>query len=92
MVASGIVRRKEETGRLFDHFKGRLTFAITNEQGRVVGFSARSLEAKPLAGKYINTPETPVFRKGNLLYALPLARKMMGDRNMCRSSTRPDST
>lgn len=82
LVASGIVRRKEETGRLFDHFKGRLTFAITNEQGRVVGFSARSLEAKPLAGKYINTPETPVFRKGNLLYALPLARKMMGDRNM----------
>ena len=82
LVASGIVRRKEETGRLFDHFKGRLTFAITNEQGRVVGFSARSLEAKPPAGKYINTPESPVFKKGNLLYALPLARKMMVEKNM----------
>ncbi|WP_294506865.1 DNA primase [uncultured Victivallis sp.] len=82
LVVSGIVRRKEETGRLFDHFKGRLTFAITNEQGRVVGFSARSLEAKPVAGKYINTPESPVFKKGNLLYALPLARKMMVERNM----------
>ena len=82
LVVSGIVRRKEETGRLFDHFKGRLTFAIANEQGRVVGFSARSLEAKPMAGKYINTPETPVFRKGNLLYALALARKTMGERNM----------
>ena len=82
LVASGIVRRKEETGRLFDHFKGRLTFAITNEQGRVVGFSARSLEAKPPAGKYINTPESPVFNKGNLLYALPLARKMMVEKNM----------
>ena len=82
LVVSGIVRRKEETGRLFDHFKGRLTFAITNEQGRVVGFSARSLEAKPAAGKYINTPESPVFKKGNLLYALPLARKMMVERNM----------
>ncbi len=82
LVESGIVRRKEETGRLFDHFKGRLTFAITNEQGRVVGFSARSLEAKPVAAKYINTPETPIFKKGNLLYALPLARKMMTDKNM----------
>ena len=82
LVASGIVRRKEETGRLFDHFKGRLTFAITNEQGRVVGFSARPLEAKPPAGKYINTPESPVFKKGNLLYALPLARKMMVEKNM----------
>ena len=82
LVTSGIVRRKEETGRLFDHFKGRLTFAITNEQGRVVGFSARSLEAKPPAGKYINTPESPVFKKGNLLYALPLARKMMVEKNM----------
>ena len=83
LVAAGIVRRKEETGRCFDHFKGRLTFAIENEQGRVVGFSARSLEPKPLAGgKYINTPETPVFKKGNLLYALPLARRMMTERNL----------
>ena len=82
LVTSGVIRRKEDTGRCFDHFKGRLAFAIENEQGRVVGFSARSLEAKPLAGgKYINTPETPVFKKGNLLYALPLARKMMCEKN-----------
>ncbi|MDR0932464.1 MAG: DNA primase [Victivallales bacterium] len=82
LVVAGIVRRKEDSGRLFDHFKGRLTFAIANEQGRVVGFSARSLEANSMAGKYINTPESPVFKKGNLLYALPLARKMMVDRKM----------
>jgi len=82
LVASGVIRRKDETGRLFDHFKGRLTFAIANEQGRVVGFSARSLEAKPAAGKYINTPETLIFKKGNLLYALPMARKMMTEKNM----------
>ena len=82
LVRSGIIRRKEETGRCFDHFKGRLTFAIENEQGRVVGFSARSLEANPMGGKYINTPETPVFKKGNLLYALPLARRAMSERNL----------
>jgi len=80
---AGILRRKEESGRYYDHFKGRLTFAIENEQGRVVGFSARSLEDKPLnGGKYINTTETPIFKKGNLLYALPLARDGMAKRNM----------
>lgn len=83
LLSSGIIRKKIETNRCYDHFKGRLTFAIQNEQGRVVGFSCRSLEAKPLnGGKYINTPETPIFKKGNLLYALPQARKMICDKNM----------
>lgn len=79
MLAAGIVRQKEDSGNIFDQFKGRLTFTIENEQGKPVGFSARSLEAKPLDGrKYVNTPETPVFRKGHLLYALPHARQGIG--------------
>lgn len=83
MIAAGVVRRKEDTGRVFDQFRGRLVFTIDNEYGRSVGFSARSLEAKPLDGrKYINTGETPVFHKGHLLYALPLARAEMGRRNL----------
>lgn len=82
LVNSGIVSRKAETGRCYDHFKGRLTFTIENEQGRAVGFSARALEATPAGGKYINTTETPIFKKGNLLYALPLARRMMSEKNM----------
>lgn len=82
LVNSGVVSRKAETGRCYDHFKGRLTFTIENEQGRAVGFSARALEATPAGGKYINTTETPIFKKGNLLYALPLARRMMGEKNM----------
>ncbi|MBO5763150.1 MAG: DNA primase [Lentisphaeria bacterium] len=76
MLTGGIIR-KAESGRLYDHFRGRLTFAIWNEQGKVVGFSARSLEAKPEMAKYVNTPETPVFKKGMILYALPFARKAM---------------
>ena len=82
LVNSGIVSRKAETGRCYDHFKGRLTFTIENEQGRAVGFSARALEDTPAGGKYINTTETPIFKKGNLLYALPLARRMMSEKNM----------
>ena len=79
MITAGILRCKEDTGRIYDQFKGRLAFTIENEQGKPVGFSARTLEAKPLDGrKYVNTPETPVFHKGHLLYALPQARQGIG--------------
>ena len=82
LLQAGIVRRHEGSGRFYDHFKGRLTFAIWNETGKVVGFSARSLEAHPATAKYVNTAETPVFRKGELLYALPLARTAIRDRKL----------
>jgi DNA primase len=76
LVAAGICGRSEESGRIYERFTGRLTFAIQNEYGRGVGFSARSLEPKPADGrKYVNTPETAVFKKGMLLYALPQARE-----------------
>lgn len=76
LVAAGICGRAEESGRIYERFTGRLTFAIQNEYGRGVGFSARSLEPKPADGrKYVNTPETVVFKKGMLLYALPQARE-----------------
>ncbi len=79
MLTAGILRQKESSGNIYDQFKGRLTFTIANEQGKPVGFSARTLEAKPLDGrKYVNTPETPVFHKGHLLYALPQARQGIG--------------
>ncbi len=79
MLTAGILRRKEDTGNIYDQFKGRLAFTIENEHGKPVGFSARTLEAKPLDGrKYVNTPETPVFKKGQLLYALPHARQGIG--------------
>ena len=76
LIAAGICGRAEESGRVYERFTGRLTFAIQNEYGRGVGFSARSLEAKPADGrKYVNTPETAVFKKGMLLYALSHARE-----------------
>lgn len=81
-VTAGVLHRSE-SGRVFDQFRNRLVFSIFNEAGRGVGFSARSLEPKPQDGrKYVNTPETPVFRKGALLYALPLAREAMSKRNL----------
>ena len=75
LITAGICGRAEESGRIYERFSGRLAFSIENEYGRCVGFSARSLEPKPADGrKYVNTPETPVFKKGMLLYALPQAK------------------
>ena len=82
MAATGTVRKNEERRSLYDHFKGRLTFSIWNENGKVVGFSARTLEKDAPVAKYVNTPETPIFKKGNLLYALPIARPEMRNLNM----------
>ena len=77
MLRAGVLRRHEEKKRTYDLFRSRLTFAIWNELGKVVGFSARMLGTDPNVPKYVNTPETPVFKKGHLLYAIPFARQAM---------------
>lgn len=79
LVASGIVIRTDDTPpKVYDRFRNRLMFPIWNEQGRVVGFSARTIEKDFKGAKYVNSPETPVFKKGRILYALHLARQEMG--------------
>ena len=82
LLESGIALQNEESKRIYDRFRNRLIFPIWNEQGRVVGFSARTIEKEAPGAKYVNSPETPVFRKSNILYALPLARKAIQERNM----------
>lgn len=58
-----------------DYFPFRLMFPLADARGRIVGFQARILrEDDPLRGKYVNTPEGELFKKGNLLYGLHLAR------------------
>jgi DNA primase len=72
---SGIVSSKDENqSHIYDRFRNRLMFPIWNESGRIVGFSARSVEADPQGWKYVNTPDSPIFHKGRLLYALNFAR------------------
>ncbi|MDD5676761.1 MAG: DNA primase [Kiritimatiellae bacterium] len=65
--------------RWYDRFRNRLTFPIQDEQGRVLGFSGRVLIAEVEAAKYVNTPETALFRKGHILYALHKARRAIVD-------------
>ena len=58
-----------------DYFPFRLMFPLADARGRIVGFQARRLrDDDPLRGKYVNTPESELFKKGNVLYGLHLAR------------------
>jgi DNA primase len=63
------------TARGADYFPARLMFPLCDARGRVLGFQARKLrDDDPLRGKYVNSPESDLFRKGSLLYGLHLAR------------------
>ncbi len=75
LFESGILTSNESSGKFYDRFRNRLIFPIWNEQGKVVAFSARTIEKNTEGAKYVNSPETPVFKKGNILYALCLARQ-----------------
>ena len=71
-MAAGLLKA-EDGGEPFDHFRHRLMFPIADERGRIVGFGGRALgEAR---AKYLNTPETEIFHKGELLYNLHRAAR-----------------
>ncbi|MBK7643777.1 MAG: DNA primase [Planctomycetes bacterium] len=71
--AAGLVRRNDQ-GRPYDFFRGRLMIPIRDLAGRAVGFGARRLgDGETQGPKYINTAETPLFHKGRLVYALDRA-------------------
>lgn len=74
---AGLLGAGRETGRPFDRFKGRLLFSIRDPQGRPVGSGGRLVPGIELSSqaKYVNSPETPLFEKSNLLYGLDLARE-----------------
>jgi len=63
---------RSDGGKVFDRFRGRLIFPIKDIQGRVVGFGARTLSGG--TPKYLNSAETPVYRKGSMFYGLNQAK------------------
>ena len=71
LVESGLISR-DPSGRLFDRFRRRITFPIASESAKIVAFGARALgEDQP---KYLNSPETPIYSKSNVLYHLDRAK------------------
>lgn len=67
LVKAGLVI-KNRSGRYYDRFRGRVMFPLTNHRGKVVGFSGRTLVKDAKEAKYINTPETMLYHKSELLY------------------------
>ena len=79
LEAAGLLSANE-AGRLYDRFRGRVMFTIRDELGRAVGFSGRVLKTDDkTVGKYVNTPETPAFRKSRILFALDKAKREILD-------------
>ncbi|MCI4670763.1 MAG: DNA primase [Bacteroidia bacterium] len=79
----GLASKSEKTGRLIDRFRGRVMFPIANPMGKVIGFGGRILGNRKDVGKYINSPESPVYHKSQVLYALSLAKKAIRDEDLC---------
>ena len=79
LVTAGLAVQRENRSGVYDRFRGRLLFPIRDLQGRVVAFGGRGFgDEQP---KYLNSPETPLYTKGNLLYAADIARPTIQTKN-----------
>jgi DNA primase len=78
LVQAGLALARQNGPGFYDRFRGRLLFPIRDVQGRVVAFGGRALSGEE--PKYLNSPETPLYVKGQLLYALDVARTAMRER------------
>jgi DNA primase len=93
LITSGLVRTKDETDSdqnqtsnlkaqtSYDRFRGRIMFPIHNDVGEVIAFSGRLLKNEEGAAKYLNSPETPLFRKGNVLFGLHKSKRALIEAN-----------
>jgi DNA primase len=93
LITSGLVRTKDgtdsdqnQTSNLkaqtsYDRFRGRIMFPIHNDVGEVIAFSGRLLKNEEGAAKYLNSPETPLFRKGNVLFGLHKSKRALIEAN-----------
>ena len=71
LADAGLAVRREEGGGLYDRFRDRVMFPIRGHEGEIVGFGGRSLpdgDPRHATAKYVNSPDTPLFRKGRALY------------------------
>lgn len=74
LMDAGLLSMREHDLRTYDRFRNRIMIPIRDEQGRMAGFGARIVDPNDVP-KFLNSPETPIFSKGRLLYGLDRARK-----------------
>jgi DNA primase len=84
LLQSGLVKPRDENrpeSEVYDRFRGRIIFPICNDVGEVIAFSGRLLQSDVEAAKYLNSPETPLFRKGNVLFGLHKTKRGLIEAN-----------
>ncbi|MFN3840875.1 MAG: DNA primase, partial [Cyclobacteriaceae bacterium] len=81
---AGLVISKEDgQGKTYDRFRGRVIFPVHNLAGKVVAFGARTLSTEKNQPKYINSPETDIYHKSNVLYGLYQAKNEIRKQDFC---------
>src|SRR2546423_13833653 len=84
LLQSGLVKPRDEEQpgtEVYDRFRGRIIFPICNDVGEVIAFSGRLLESDPQGAKYLNSPETPLFQKGRVLFGLHKTKRALIEAN-----------
>ncbi|CAN5233240.1 DNA primase [soil metagenome] len=79
---TGLVVKNEE-GRTYDRFRGRVIFPVQNLSGKVIAFGARMMGKDKNQPKYINSPETEIYHKSNVLYGLYQAKNIIRQKDNC---------
>lgn len=80
---TGLTIVKEDTGKQYDRFRGRVMFPIYSISGRVLGFSGRVLTSEKQAAKYVNSPDSDIYNKSRILYGLYQARSAIAKADKC---------
>lgn len=84
LVKAGLtIQNEEDKEKYFDRFKGRVIFPVHNASGRVIAFGGRTLKTDKKVAKYINSPETEIYHKSNVLYGLFFAKKRIIEEDVC---------
>ncbi|HEU5314209.1 MAG TPA: DNA primase [Candidatus Udaeobacter sp.] len=88
LITGGLVKTRDdaegapgERSSAYDRFRGRIMFPICNDVGEVIAFSGRLLSEAEGAAKYVNSPETPLFRKGSVLFGLHKTKRALIEAN-----------
>jgi len=74
---------KRDNGSLYDRYRGRVMFPIHSFTGRVIAFGGRTLKSDKNVPKYVNSPESDIYHKSNVLYGLYFAKKAIRDEDNC---------
>lgn len=82
LIDTGLVI-KNDKDKLYDRFRARVMFPIHNFTGKVIGFGGRTLKTDKSVPKYVNSPESEIYHKSNVLYGLFFAKKAIRDQDNC---------